>query len=359
MKRGAALGSVLMVISLMVLFAFVLTGSSVFHIRMSWHESVSQEAADDAEAGLAATIDYFLAQPSATKAGASQYSNAGQDGTTPADLLAKLKACNATITFNPADDGHDIYTSINNLPKDSDSPTDPTPLLAPYPDVLSGHPAVPSNGLFLCTRSTVRGVSRMAIAIVSFPQFQYAIASSGTIVSRGGLEVDSTENGQVLQKNGNLVSNSAAMSWAVQLHQGDLVTGNAQATGRIDAQNAKVMGVINEVAPPVQLPSVDPTTLDPENPDPKLQMPLAGTYDAAHPLPAGPLQDGIYKFSGGGTLTVTDLVLNQAVLYVDGSLTVTQHLKGAGVVVVTGTTTVHGNVDMTAAGNDQIALVSG
>ncbi|MHB2019462.1 MAG: hypothetical protein ACYCW6_21135, partial [Candidatus Xenobia bacterium] len=158
MNRGAALATVLMVISVTVLFAFVLTASAVFHLRLSWHESVSQQAADDAEAGLAGAIDYFLDTPAPSQQGARIYTNAGQDGKVPPALAARLAQCKAWITFDPKENGQGIFTSVNNLPRDSDSETDPVPLASPYPDTFPSHPSVPGNGLFLCVNATVRGV---------------------------------------------------------------------------------------------------------------------------------------------------------------------------------------------------------
>ncbi|MHB2019086.1 MAG: hypothetical protein ACYCW6_19225, partial [Candidatus Xenobia bacterium] len=201
--------------------------------------------------------------------------------------------------------------------------------------------------------ATVRGVTRSAVAIVSFPQFQYALASSGPIVSRGGLEVDSTDgSGNRQQKNGNLASNSSDLQWAVQLHQGDFVSGNATAEGLIDVSGARVGGALDQRAVPVPLPTVDFSALDPMNP--AAAIPGASQFNTPGSL-TSPLS-GIYKYVGD--LTMSDLQLKQGVLYVQGALTVNHQMTGQGVVVVTGTTTIAGDVTMQAANGDQIALVS-
>lgn len=122
------------------------------------------------------------------------------------------------------------------------------------------------------------------------------------------------------------------------------VTGNLVSPGKISPGGARVDGRVEEGHRPLALPEIPLSDLDPAG------KPLLRTLDSE-------VSGEIAGFARRtGDLTVTgDLVLSEAVLYVDGDFSCSGSLSGVGVIAVTGRTSLR---SVTLKSLQQVALVS-
>ncbi|MHB2019668.1 MAG: hypothetical protein ACYCW6_22215, partial [Candidatus Xenobia bacterium] len=199
-RMGTIIGSVIAVIALITIFAFVLTGSSIFHLRMSAHVSASQLAADCAEAALADACNQLSQQMA---------KNPSTPITGPATTTLNetpMPGATTIVTFDRATaTRNNMYVSYFN-PTSSPTPT-PTIWPAPAPPVAPQY-LIPDNAVALCARAQVSGETRLAVAIVQWPQFSFALASSGKVQTSAGTVVEEEDaQGNIIPDAGDLGSN--------------------------------------------------------------------------------------------------------------------------------------------------------
>jgi hypothetical protein len=198
-----------------------------------------------------------------------------------------------------------------------------------------------------------QGISSKLKSVIYAAPFPYAIASAGRISSNGGLVIAGQPNTASVVASaplgpGDIATNSLGVA-AMDLGSGSpsTITGDAVACGSIIPGSATILGATRPGADAVPLPRVDVTVFDPVAPaDPK---PVT-----AVPTSGGPIS-GICR--AGSSLTLNgDLVLDDALVYVNGDLTVNGGIQGVGAVLVNGATTVTNGSSLDAS--NQICLVS-
>ena len=188
------------------------------------------------------------------------------------------------------------------------------------------------------------GQSRRLEVVLAVPPFPFAVASSGPIRARGGVEiagllslpvaggVDTVALGEA-----DLVSNDTSHE-AIYLGAGTRIRGSVQAVGHIaqDPHHVEVSGAIKSQAEHENIPHQDFSQYDP--------LVVGLDYNA---IEVDELAGSDNHLSGrrrkAGSLRVQDgLVLDGALLFVDGDLHIRGGLRGKGAVVVTGNVTLEG-----------------
>jgi hypothetical protein len=203
------------------------------------------------------------------------------------------------------------------------------------------------------------GQTRRLEVVLAVPPFPFAVASSGPIRARRGVEIaglrtlplvgslDSAPLGEA-----DLVSNDPSAE-AVFLGAGTRIRGSVQAVGHIaqDPHNVEVSGALKSQAERELIPHQDFSKYDP----------LAQGWDY-NAIEVDQLAGGGPPLSGrrrkAGSLQVTDgLRLDGALLFVDGDLQVQGGLSGKGAVVVTGNVTLEGQSQFESG--HAVAILSG
>jgi hypothetical protein len=191
---------------------------------------------------------------------------------------------------------------------------------------------------------TSDGYAHASEALVYQWPYPYAICSNGPIVSNLGLVVGAVQSSQYLdtdlskvpasqQAPGNIASNSPDNFFALSAGATCHITGDAQAVGGIAVPPASVDGAVQSYAAPVPLPSMDITQ---QKPDPsKLMANLCAVEKQDLPLEG-------YCEAPKGLVETGNVILNQAVLYVDGDMVVNGSVYGQGAVFATGSITING-----------------
>jgi hypothetical protein len=188
------------------------------------------------------------------------------------------------------------------------------------------------------------GQVRRLEAVLAVPPFPFAVASSGPIRARRGVEIAGLRAmpvaGSLEQAplgEADLVSNDPSQE-AVYLGSGTHIRGSVQAVGQIaqDAQDVRVTGAIKSQAEHEQIPLQDFAKYDP--------LVQGWEYNS---IEVDELSGSANQLSGrrrkAGSLRVRDgLELEGALLFVDGDLHIQGGLRGKGAVVVTGNVTLEG-----------------
>jgi cytoskeletal protein CcmA (bactofilin family) len=222
-----------------------------------------------------------------------------------------------------------------------------------------------------------RGSRCVMEALLGFPQFPYALASSGPIQAEGKLEVlgvDSladTVDGvtEDEKRRGHIVSNSTDAN-AIVLNPDVKVTGDVQAVGYVIENGAQVEG--NVVSTSTPFPILDMGLDRPPGPDPnaglyindfnpdnfsenKLSEDFALVNNASDTYKVSELRVKID--TGGQTLFINNgLELSDGLLWIDGDVVIRGGIHGTGAVMATGKITVIGPSSLDS---DTTALVSG
>lgn len=193
------------------------------------------------------------------------------------------------------------------------------------------------------------GVKRTIDSVISIPQFPYALASTGPIVSDGGLligglpsddpaDLDLTDLGPA-----DLLSN--ADGEAVKLDGEVEITGDIKTVGHATlGPKVTVHGKVEAGTDPVELSTVDLAKLKP-----KFSYPL--TPGPGHTKITGPVH-----YNSPNLELSHGLEMDRAILYVNGDLTIHGGLTGQGALLVNGKVEIDGGAVL--SGENQLAIVA-
>ena len=221
-----------------------------------------------------------------------------------------------------------------------------------------GNAEVPEKTAHLWALGQFGGAQVRMEAALSMPAFPFAVASSGPIRTSGAFfagTIDSAEHADIpvdspdllkYLKQASLLSNGDSLALSGNPVR---VTGDLVCAGVIDqGAGVKVDGQIRSHAQKKPIPNLDFTKFDTAGKPLLLQL-APGTLRRNDPIKG-------YARCGGDLVVEGDLALEEAILYVDGSLTVRGRLSGKGAVFVTGDAV----MESTALGAiSQMALIAG
>jgi cytoskeletal protein CcmA (bactofilin family) len=188
---------------------------------------------------------------------------------------------------------------------------------------------VPERTAHLLAKGVYRGSERTVEAILHLPLAPYGLAAAGPIEARGGVTVSAVNpaTGQA-DLPADILTN-ATDSRAVNLGAATLVKGNITSAGGILlAPGATVEGERLEFASPGSILQMQASTYDP-----------AANGQAYLPLQPVYLEEATWNGTlraEGPVLVRGGVVMDGALVYIDGDLTVRGPLRGRGVIVVTG-----------------------
>lgn len=338
MRRPAgSMVTVLVVSTLAVMMAFLLAGAVFGHLGIAARFEDRQRARNAAESALAHGVERILE--------AEEYGRNRQ-----ASDRVEVREGDAVglLTFHQAEAGRRrAGYSTNNLRRDTS---------------VSGWGGriVSADAAHLVATGTCGASTRTMEALVHFPPFPFALSSSGSVKSEGGLLVAAVEDpadvaGGAQQippeklRRGHLASNSRNER-GVELSSESRVTGDLRSAGGVHLhEGASVGGELLQNVTPRNLPKVTVDKYDPGT--------GAGVQQLGASLETPTLEGMCRSKPPGGTLRVSgDLNLDGAVLFVEGDLVVEGTIKGQGAVVVKGRTSVSGTARIET--DNQAALLS-
>lgn len=341
--KGMTIGTVLLLVTVGSLAIFTMVAMAFFHLRFS-NAVVNQRSArnmaesalstalvkvwNDNEFGTARDKDEFLHLASSTDEAAEAFLSFNEE-----------KAASLGVPF-----------STNNFQGGA--------------AVEGGNGrSVPDNAVHLVAVGVCRGSQYKAEVLYYVPPYPNAMASSGPVVSTGGLlvaGVSSVEQATELAaptgfdsnklEPGHIVSNSPNPQ-AIFVGPNSQVRGDVVAVGGITVNpNAEVLG---EVRPNASRQKVPDFNVD------EIFNKLSGLKSkdtlTASTLPGNTVLD--YFTEARNSLTIQgDLLLDSGVLYCRENLLVRGQVKGNGAIICLGDVKIESGADLTA--NDQVALVA-
>ncbi len=259
--------------------------------------------------------------------------------------------CWAEVTFDPKAE----YKSINNLGGQSQT--------FGLDDVI-----LDSGMCQVVAVSQFRNKRIIGYEMVTGPPLPFSLGSSGAVIAGGNSVIGGVESAAVLADGldrskelveGGVVANGEAgsslpngVTKVLTLRDQVEVVGVAQTTGGADTgpRVNLTRGRIKETTEREQLPKVDYRDYDPVS---------KGWQHSAHAEPVvtdGRPLYGMHRYSSPSGVTTfnADLVLNGALVYVDGDVVLNKKLSGSGALVASGKVTILGGADVKA---DSLAAV--
>ena len=225
-------------------------------------------------------------------------------------------------------------------------------------------PVLP-NTVHLVAFSQVRNAVYTADAVVYFPPYPYALASSGKVVSEGKLEVLGVDSladlsdgvSEAERKPGHVVSNDIAESFAVTLSSQAVVEGEVRAVGGVNTGGAIVKGGVKAGQQEADLPEIQVSDYDPRKFNDAYSLELEPGQVVGQPGAFEVSSQRIRVNAGGSEVRFDNgVVLDDGLLFVEGDLHIRGGIKGKGAVVATGRIIVDGPSSLEG---DMTALVSG
>ncbi|HEY4003530.1 MAG TPA: hypothetical protein VGO93_31980 [Candidatus Xenobia bacterium] len=345
------LGAVLLVIFACMMFAFGLAGMCTMHLNMMSRMIAHARARDLAESAMAIAIAQALEDPKFGATPSDPNSSVvllDQGGTlTSLGTIAGVRVPNAGVrgeallSFDATGAGAlGIPWSVNNISQSSSV-------------VGWDGRTIPAHALHVVALA-LEGTEQQAVeSVVSMPPFPFALAASGVLTSTGTLMAASVPGiGPVCPYSLNAACLGPASVGSNSAGSPAIAMGAATIGGDVDAVGCirvsactNIRGALSSHHAPIPLPFI----YVPGQFTELCEYPNVQTITSA----TGPLTG----LSQSGNLTVAgDLVLNQAVLYVKGSLKVGGGIKGIGAVFVQGSAEVDGC--STLSTSDVCALVA-
>lgn len=311
--------------AVLMTLALTLASSGTFHLRLATQQSNAEQARNLAESTLTLAVDQLQDQP-----------DFGAGGTV-ASVQAQFRGMGpvGNLTFHaPEASRLSIPLSINNLEGDTTVNLTDGRVLPPF-------------SAYLVAVAQVNGVTKRVESILRIPVYRYAIATSGTLESNGGLFVASVEQFTDLSNGlaavapekllpGHVVGNGTQpMLLESSASNSTTVTGDAIAGGAVTlGQFTTVDGSVRQNSSPETLPELDPRDYDPANFAGLTTIQQSQIRNTVNPLNPVSLE-GPWRRSGDLEV-LNGLELNGGYLYVDGDLTITNGLSGKGSIFCTG-----------------------
>ena len=259
--------------------------------------------------------------------------------------------CWAEVTFDPKAE----YKSINNLGGQSQT--------FGLDDVI-----LDSGMCQVVAVSQFRNKRIIGYEMVTGPPLPFSLGSSGAVIAGGNSVIGGVESAAVLADGldrskelveGGVVANGApnstlpnGVSATLTLKDAVEVVGVAQTTGThtVEASVNLSRGEIKKATEQEELPKIKFLDYDPA---------IKGWQHSAHAEPVvtdGRPLYGMHRYSSPSGVTTfnADLVLNGALVYVDGDVVLNKKLSGSGALVAKGKVTILGGADVKA---DSLAAV--
>ena len=343
--RGITVGGTLLAVTILAALAAALASLCVTHIRTSNRVESAHHASNLARSAIAQAIAEVI-----------ENQEFGVEQRPEATVTIETEMGTAFLTFNPElAEQQSVVCSTNNS--------------AGTTTVEGGQGrVVPANSVHLIAQGSSGGVVRQVESIIAIPTFPWALAAEGEIVIRDGAMIGSLPEGVWPPDEGSLepadlVSNSDSES-AIVLGSKSRVMGDVETPGRVVLVDSTVQvdGQIRETSQPTALPS-----LEMDDYDPKVQEIAyddltgeSGSRFGASTGPGGGKKSG-FSLSGaarheGDFVVNEDIVLDGAILFVDGNLTVNGGIQGTGLLVVDGDISVSSGVSLEGA--TEVAVIS-
>lgn len=339
--RGASLlGTLLLSLVLLVLLLSV-ASTATFHLQVSSRQSNLEQARNLAESAVALATARLSQQP-----------DFGTTGTADERSLSVTLECSpggrGRLTFHPGRaSSWGIRTSFNNAQNDT--------------TLVGDGRTLPPFSAQLIGVGEVNGVTSVVETIVHIPHYKFALATSGTLSSTGGLLVASVDDGTDLSGGissipqdqllpGHVAANAVAnMNLDSTAPNPSMVTGDAQSGGSVTlGPNTTVDGSILQNAAAVDLPDLDVADYDPVG--------WVGLFQMSNSTFSNTLTlEGPVRRAGDLTVSNGGLELESAYLYVDGDLTINGGISGTGAIFCTGDVLVSGASTLAAENVQAIA----
>lgn len=318
-RRGSSLATTLVFTALALTLALALAGTSVSHLHFAASQAHTQRARAAAEAALALAVERVMTNPDFGRAGEV--------------VEVELDDATGRVTFDP---GEALRSTSNRG----------------NPEAIAGWDdrVVPAEAVHLVSRGRSAGRQAGAEAILLFPEFPYALASSGPVHSQGSLVVGGIEkledafpavDPEALLP-ADLASNAAGE--AVVLEGEAVVTGDIQAVGDVVlGEDVQLRGQVKRGSDPVPVQKVDIAELRPDSSEPLTETHGVRLRGARH------YNQNRLELTGG-------LELEDGILFVNGDLEIHGGVVGRGALIVDGRVTIHDGAALAA--DNQVALVA-
>lgn len=309
------MATALVVVALLLALGFTAAGVSTSSLNLASRAVNAQTARNVAEAAISEAAAELLKTPTFAQ-----------------NVTVRFPGATGNLTF----DRNERLFSTNNLDSDSSAPG-------------CGGTVVPAQAVHLLGVGECGGVEHRLEAILFLSRYPFAVASSGPVVSQGGLQVaavDDPADAEVLEdRRPGAVGSNAEIDLS---GPGIDILGDVQAVGAVRlGPGVKHEGEARPGSDPVVLPRIEVTRYDTAG--------KPGVVELSQATFAEPLTLTGYSRCAAETLKFErGLALANGVLYVEGNLEVQGGISGTGAVIVTGTTRVEGG----AAAAGQTALLS-
>lgn len=329
--------------------ALTLISSATFHIRMTNRQSQSEQAQNLAESVLAVAMDRLADER-----------DLGADSTDNSDQITVQYSPDAPVgrlTFHDAlAQSWGVPRSVNNLGNDN-------------PVVLPDGRSLPPFSAYLVAQAEYGGVKKTVESVIRIPLYKYALATSGSITSQGGLLVASIDEDTDLSQGlsavpleelnpGHIAAQSTSQSVleSISPSNGSLITGDVVAGGGVTVGTyTDVQGSVLQNHEPEELPDLEVTDYDPAG---WAGLETINQNTLSPPSPFDPsLLEGLWRRQGDLTV-LGDLELDGAYLYVDGSLQINGAVTGTGSIFSTGNISI-GDASGFATDNVQALVADG
>lgn len=341
-EKGAGIMTVLIGSTMMLLLAFTVAGTSFHHLSMANRLDHSQTARNLAEAAIARGIAAIQVQH-------DLYQTPTAADTIKIPPGAPDNQC-GFLTFHPgtaasfqSDNLHqtELFASLNNFGDDNVKYT--------------GGKQVPGDCVYLRAVGLDHGVEKAMEAVLYVPQFPWALASAGNVSAHdtyvAAVKTMADADDPTKHLPANLLSNSQNTSDAMNFTGNVTITGDVQAAGGAQFNDATIKGEKRLFASQAPIPHVDITSYNTQG-----QAPPSNVFSGSNPTDYNrPIQGPAYCDTA---LTAANgLQLDGGILYVNGPLTVTGPIKGEGAIIATGGIDIQGTGTLTS--NNKVAILSG
>lgn len=338
-SRGLALGTALLVATIIATLGFALSGASLTHLHLSTRANNGAQARNLAQSAVAQAIDSLYKDEdfgkSRSEAPLRITLQGPIDGSVGLLCFDKDEAERLTIPY-----------STNNLEGSSS-------------EIGPDGQSVPVNKVHLVGIGRSGGVERRLDVILHVPPYPYAVSSEGPIHALRGARVAALDAPPVdptlplLLPNprpADIASNGEGAQ-SIRLGDNTEVSGDVLSVGEIqlESPNVTVRGQIRPNQSPADLPSFDFDQYDPNN------IGLHETLQDSQ-YSGQAIFEGMVRRSGDVTFQ-NGMQLNNGLMYIDGDVVIHDGFQGSGLLVATGSVTVNGGAQLVA--DSKLALLAG
>ena len=325
-----SLPSVLLLVTIVLMVAATMAGVFTMNMNITQRVSNGSMALAEAEAGVAEVLYHITREENVEgdKDSKTAQVSWGRNGETLRSTITPGMSEDEAyhvVTFDPSSS---FPHSTNNTYLDSDSGD-------------LGR-TVPDGMIHIISTGYCKGQYRTVEAIVERPPFPFGLATSGAINSRDPIVVTGVSSlanfvageedrpGHILCNSPDGVTIGAAPSGVDSTTQ---ISGFVKSVGPVNiAQPAVVRGGIRSFADPSTITNIKVSDFQLAG-EPGVVTVLDDRYDQPQNL------DVMYNYSGSHLQYMSQVHLNNAMLYVDGDLTIHGPVSGVGLIVVDGNAT--------------------